>query len=343
MSPLILAWALQGLAHAEEYREFALSDGRIFVAAIDATEVDGFRVHVPQGDLAVSFASLANMADVDATAYADQRPWDVYLNATPDVEEAVGAALARVPRVRVLGRSGAPTGTPDASHAAARACGTDLECAVSALRPPRWTWVVVARREGTGVVLEGGVTHGAARTRIVLPDAGPDRLAYAVFDVLGGSAPADFRPEAAPASPVVAKTEGGPTDAAVPGPEVGSMTTPTETGSPTPTREPRPWTDARVVRASFVPLPGYPSLAQGDAAGFALAWAVVLPSAAAVVAASGAGSQGPAEHALLAASGIYATTVVANQALGKRSLDARVGLVVAPDRDGARVVAAGRF
>ena len=97
----------------------------------------------------------------------------------------------------------------------------------------------------------------------------------------------------------------------------------------------------RVLALSFVPIPGYPSLAQGDAAGFGLAVAAVVPATALWVGATGKSAQSPAGHVALGAAGYYAATVAANQALGFRTFrrgESTLAVGVAPTEQGGTSV-----
>ena len=77
--------------------------------------------------------------------------------------------------------------------------------------------------------------------------------------------------------------------------------------------------DSKVFGLSFVPLPGYPSLAQGDGAGFALSMAIVLPATAGWIGATGKNAQSTPEHAAMSFAGFYVATVAINQLFGMRS------------------------
>ena len=93
--------------------------------------------------------------------------------------------------------------------------------------------------------------------------------------------------------------------------------------------------DAKLFGMSFVPLPGYPSLRQGDTAGFALSMAVVLPATAGWIGATGKNAQSVPEHAAMSIGGFYVATVAINQLFGKRSRDraAKFAMGIGPATD----------
>jgi hypothetical protein len=100
----------------------------------------------------------------------------------------------------------------------------------------------------------------------------------------------------------------------------------------------------RVLALSFVPLPGVPSLAQKDPAGFALAVGIVLPSAAVWWGAVGSSGQSPGEFVGIGVGGTYAVLVLANQVTGLRTLEKhKVAVTAMPtEGGGGAVVLTGR-
>lgn len=310
MKPLVLgllSLLLAPLASAsEEYRVFTLADGRVLVAEVLATEASGLRVRVPQGETWIPFTELMDMVPVDREKYEAQEPWGLFLASDAAYRPGFLAIYEGLPSLVIAGEEeGEPLLTPEQT-AAAVACDVDLECIVDALAAtPRWMWVVVARMEGGEATFEGAVSTGATRTSASAPRVDIEAVNDAAWDALGL--------EPAPEEPAAAVVAPEPVVPVAPPPRI---------------RE--PMDRDRVLALSFAPLPGLPSLVQGDEAGFGLAVATVVPATVLWVGATGKNSQSPLQHALLGAGGYYAATVVANQVFGLRSLrraDAAVGLV----------------
>ncbi|MBW2254877.1 MAG: hypothetical protein JRI25_09820 [Deltaproteobacteria bacterium] len=282
-------------ARAEEFRTFTLSDGRVFVAEVLATEGTGMRVRVPQGETFVPFGELVDMVPAEAGQLAQQDDWYLYLASDATYRAGFATSYQSVPGLHLV-EGGDPVLSAEEWRAAI-ACDTDLDCVVEALRGnAHWMWVVAARMDGSMAVFEGAVTTGKTRTTASAPRVDPEAVNQAALEAVHLT----WRP--------------------VESTETVVDTTPAPT--PKPPREPRvrtPMTRDRLVALSFVPLPGYTSLAQGDSKGFGLAMATVVPATVLWVGATGKNAQSVGGHVALGVAGFYAATVVANQAFGMRS------------------------
>ena len=100
---------------------------------------------------------------------------------------------------------------------------------------------------------------------------------------------------------------------------------------------PAPPGPADVRFDAFVPLPGYPSLRQGDIRGFGLSWAVVVPSTTALVLTANGACERPRQLALASVVSYYASTVAANQLVPLLRSDVKLGLVAEPSSSGLTV------
>lgn len=105
------------------------------------------------------------------------------------------------------------------------------------------------------------------------------------------------------------------------------------------------WVTPGKVRAlAFVPVPGFPSMLQGDWGNAGLSLAVTAPAVALWVGAATTTAEWRAESWAVSAGGAYAATVVVNQVMGMRSYRrARPLVAVHPQRGGARVVVHATF
>lgn len=278
------------VAHAQQgkaqYRHLSLADGRTVTAEVLSTEPTGLRMRTPQGVSLVAFELLLDMVPSEEGAYAAQRPWTVHVAAPPEVRDPLIDALRALPEVDVHPVE-EPTEeiTPAQAHLASR-CALDLECVVRALEDAPWRWVVVALPDTDGGVrLVSAVTTGTTRHRAKPASLTPQDLWSSVHEILHMEVPSGQLPKAVVAPP-----------------------------RPAGVLEPE-----KVVALSFTPLPGFPSLRQGDGVGFAKALGIVAPATALWVGAVGKNAQSLPETAALGAVGFYAATVLANQVTGAAS------------------------
>lgn len=317
MSRALLATALctlPALAQAQDkrarqYRTVDLVDGRTITAEVLGTEAIGMRMRTPQGEGLVAFEELLDMVPVESEVFEAQDPWIVAMAVPDDLRETMAFMLGSVGNITVRMAGQAGSGVSGAMADAAGDCGRELECIVQALEPASWRWVIAAdQQEETGALtLAGGVTTGNTRTRVEIPVLDNDALWRGLHEVIGLVAPDG----PAPRIPIAGGALGQP--------EI---------------------TQKQVVAMGFAPVPGLPSLAQGDAAGFGLALGVVVPSTALWVGAIGGSAESPPELIGLGALGFYAITVFTNQFTGMSSFKKAGGTVsVAPVAEGTGAVA----
>jgi hypothetical protein len=291
---VVLAAALPSPALAGELRQITLVDGRVIVGEVLATEADGLRMAVPQGELKLPLALLADMQNSDQRALAESEPWQIRVLPGPRAQ-AIAAAMASIDAVVV---STPPT--PDGCAA------TDLACAVAALPGG---WVVVHDEDALGLVLRSG--YGP--TRHEARPGGTNPLESSVYSLL------ELRPP--PVTVVRPPPEAPPPP---PPPE------PVFAEALPPSVPPASWDQARVARTALVPVPGLASFKQKDALGGAAAVVASVAGSAAWVYATGRTSTSAAQQAALGAVGCYAITVAASSAAGARSLRGTSGVTIAP-------------
>lgn len=355
---LVLAIALPASAQAQEYRRFELVDGRTLVGEVMETEATGFVVRLPQGTFRLPFGEMLDMLVATSADYEDQASWPVVVVSSADHRRGFVAALRGIDGLAIVGEDAGALPSPTETEVLA--CAGELACVREALRAVPGVWVVDARMDGNVALLDGALTAAGGADGARFPTSAnrtdPDAVNRAVYGALGLEPPLGAAiaiaaaPEATPggSGPEVAP-DPGPADPGPADPRPGGdaaapvATAPGATRGPDTTRTPPPppirsaWARDRVLAASFVPLPGFPSFAQGDAAGGALALAAVLPTTALWVGATGKNAQGVGEHVALAVGGYYVSTVLFNQVLGLRSLGGgtlAVGAAPAPDGTG---------
>jgi hypothetical protein len=185
--------ALPSTASAQDlqYRRFKLSDGRDFVAIIEATEASGFRVRVPQGITHVPFAQLFDMVPVTQKEYDTQEDWAVYLAAPEERKRGLVAAFQGIPHVRVYGfEPGPDVVLPPETMQTATACDVNLTCLSQTMATAPWMWLVVAHQEGADIVFEAQTNKGGpARnpTRAGMIDANAiSNSAWGILDLTPG-------------------------------------------------------------------------------------------------------------------------------------------------------------
>lgn len=296
-----LAWGLSPeTAAAQEYRSFTLSDGRAVIAEVLETEAAGMRVRLPQGELVIPFDVLSDMVPVDPAAYDGQAPMRVMV-AEAGPRENLVKSLRHVPQVEII----APTNAQKACDA------SDVACLTAGAGEP-WSVVIALTETERGWTVSSAVSSGTEIASIPSLQVGDEAALTDAAGILLGLAVAAWQP----VKPVEQPKPTGGDD--VPVADVGE-----------------PWDRDQVIRASFAPIPGLPSIRQGDGAGFGLAMVVVVPTTAAWVGVVGKSAQTVPEHAVLGAAGFYTATVLANQIFGLRSMERSLSVAVAPSPDGA--------
>jgi hypothetical protein len=315
-----LALAIVGLASpvAEavepQYRKVVLVDGRVLQAEVLSTEPQGLLMEVPQGTTLISFELLLDMTPITEQDYLQQPRWVVYYDVPQSIEKDVLEMLAAMGSIEPqrVGTAGNDV-SPQLSAKAHSECNRNVKCIAHTVGGiDQWLWVLTIEPVASGeVMLQSKVNKSGAEDPYEQVFDGRDRddLWRHLHEALG------LRPSGSPPRP----------DAVVEAPR-------------------RPYDEKRVVALSFVPLPGVPSLAQRDAAGFALAMSVVVPSTALWVGAVGSNGQSMLETGALTVGGYYAVTVLANQVAGMRSMNKakRVGVTAVPtEGGGAQIMLVG--
>lgn len=277
------AWAQ---SKAAQYRELHLADGRSVTAEILSTEATGLLLRIPQGTSLVSFEILRDMVPTDASAYEAQPRWAVHVTAPPEHKEALLETLQHIPALDVFDVAEPGAGINRAQAAKAAACGLDISCITGVFGETSWRWVVVGLPTDQGLRLVSRLTTGTTGARIDLEDTSPETLWKTSHELL-----------------MLQMPSGGP---------------------PRALRTPQPFVGGfdqqRVIAMSFTPVPGLPSLKQGDPTGFAAALGIVVPTTALWVGAVGQNAQSVPETAALGVVGFYAATVIANQVTGLSSM-----------------------
>lgn len=318
-SSLLLASLLlpaAALAVPETVREVTLNDGRVFYGEVVTTEPSGVRLRVPQGDMVVPFHQLQNMQPSFPERYGRQPPWEVIV-VGPDAERGwIERAVRTLPEVYVSGDQGKPSGVSTSMRKAAQACPpADLGCAVSAARRDgSWQWIVTVEPGDRGsATLRARTTTDGGGGMLKVDDLSDPAAVLAGIDRLFGLREVPERNRAITSiSPYAPKPAGK---------DRGRTKTP---------KSPRVASASSAPFDSFVPVPGYSSLKNGDMRGFGMAMAVTLPATAAWVGVTGSQSQSSTEHIAMSAGGFYLTTVVVNQVFGASGSGPALALTPTP-------------
>ena len=305
----------------EDYREITLTDGRVFVGEVVGTEPGGLRAQLPQGKLLVPYHQLQDMVPADAARFERQQQWLVYVIGSNSAKAAVRNALSKIPSTQMYGDTGTEGALNSLHLNAARQCKDEIACVSRALDPGYWLWVISAEEASGMAKVRGTLNTNDSVYEIELDSLSPAGLVPALYEMFGLDEPesaavadaGEKPPKAAkppkekkPKQPKEPKTK----QAKAPKSKVGSSS------------------DAKVFGMSFVPLPGYPSLAQGDKGGFALSMAVVIPATIGWVGATGKNAQSAPEHAAMSIGGFYVATVAMNQLFGMRSKNRKAKVAV---------------
>jgi len=168
-----------------QYREFKLSDGRDFVAIIEATETEDFRVRVPQGEMAVSFTQLFDMTPVTRAEYDAQPEWVVFLAVPEERRKGIASAFASIPRVAVYDSDVSSARITRDQGQRATLCDVDVACIAGVLSAAPWVWIVSARQEGSDLVFSAQTNTGTPRQNPVRAAMiSPERIREAPFTLL---------------------------------------------------------------------------------------------------------------------------------------------------------------
>ncbi len=302
MRPALFAVAcllpVSAQAQDRQYRQLTLIDGRVLTAEILATESTGLRLRVPQGEMLVSFEVLLDMAPAEQSAYEGQTDWFVYVMLPDAHQEAFLSLVDAIPGVaayQIRDEAGLiPGGVTTGEAFEAASCDGDLDCVITALASTPLKWILVADDQDGELEIRSKVnTSGSPPDRVRANSSDRDDLWQAAHTVLGLDSPSSPPPRVGKGGAASASGGGGD------------------------------WDEGRVLASSFVPLPGYPSLAQGDGSGVALALGLVVPTTAIWVGAVGQSGQSVGEFAAMSVAGFYVSTVLVNQVTGMRSLGKR--------------------
>ena len=314
----LLCCAAASISYAQEdFREISLNDGRVFVGEVIATEPAGLRTKLPQGTLLVPYHQLQDMLPVDRVRFDQQRQWLIYVaGGNSDHKKAMQQAVAEIPHVQVYGDTGTEGALNSLHLSRGRQCKDDLQCVSGAMDTGYWVWIMDFV-EGQGqVVLRGTLNTNAAVYEIELDSWSQEGLVPALYEMMSLDAPsaaeaeqvAEVKPDKSNKKPGKDKNTGK-------------------------TKEPAPkgvFSEEKVFALSFVPIPGYSSLAQGDKVGFALSMAIVVPATVGWIGATGKNAQSAPEHIAMALGGFYVATVAVNQMLGARSRNRNIALGLQP-------------
>jgi hypothetical protein len=311
---LLLAFAF-GSAWADDvqYRHLLLGDGREIEAIILKTDTTGFRVQVPQGEMTVGFDFLEDMRPSTKANYDAQPYWTVLLAAPDERINGLVAAFKVVPHIRVVTLDTASSaGITPAAVTKMAACNLEIDCLAEAAKAAPWMWIVSAKQDGSNLSFRARTNKGTRfKSPIVASMIRSEAVVNAAWSAL----------ELTPSN--------GQKLAVVTPPPVDTKKPPTDVKKPTDGKKPADGKPAkpgsfdrdRTVAMSFAPVPGLPSLANGDATGFGLAIATVVPATVAWVGVVGKNTQSAPSFVGVSLAGFYAFTVVANQAFGLRGHD----------------------
>ena len=322
-----LMLALVAVAGAAEYREIALSDGRVLRGEVLESTDTGMRLRLQQGVTFVNYADVAKIDNIDAASWRAQSPWRAavppFLADEERLEAAareavtlVGEAMNGFPNIETV-RPGA--GLAESEALAIASCGADPRCVLEPARDAGLDVVVLGQLEappGSDDVLTVTVVfvdaERARRSASIPWVADDERASVVALNVLYPAL--DLEPDAARVQALI--------DAS-PAPSVVEPTPPTDSGSGVAAAPVTGLTRGQVLGLSFVPVPGFPSLYQRDLKRFGVSWAAVVPATSLFVAASGASAIRKRQFMAMGVAGYYVSTVAVNQVMGVNTLEGR--------------------
>jgi len=335
--------ALVFLAHAgaAEYREIALSDGRVVRGEVLESTDTGLRLRLQQGITFISYQDVRKIDSIDAATWRAQSPWraavppfqarEERLEASArEAVELVGSAINGFPNVETV-RPGAGL-SADAAEAIA-SCGADPRCVLEPARDAGLDLVIlgeVAAPPGSDDTLTVTVvftsTDRARRSASIPWLEGDDRAAVVALNVLYPAL--DLEPDAERVAALIESTA----------PASSRRSDPPDEEPDAPAAQPPEsvsgLTRGQVLGLSFVPVPGFPSLYQRDLKRFGASWIAVVPAASLFVGASGASAIRKRQFVTMGVAGYYVTTVAVNQVMGMNTLEDRPLFSVRPTEGG---------
>lgn len=258
VAPLVIGFvgstlfASSASAQERQYRKLELIDGRTLRAEVLSTEASGLKMRTPQGVTLVSFELLMDMIPIGLAEYEDQPAERLWLVGATD--PGLRAIYDSIPKLEIS-TPGASKLASSLQSEALEACGADVDCAKKAVAGGDWLWLVFVTETEEGFELRGGPS-GAKQFSAITSTRDPYALWKAGNESLELTAPEDV-----PKSVLAAFPDGLNTK---------------------PPATPTTWTAQKVNAASLVPIPGYASLAQGDAGRFGLGLGVGLGATAVV-------------------------------------------------------------
>lgn len=322
-------------AHAQgapdDVRQVELVDGRTIYGGVVTTEPGGIRLRVPQGETVVGFHQLKNIRPSNASAWLNQRVWEVVVVGPDDERRLVEQAVRTYSSVKVAGDEGIPQALGPSELSRARDCApADIGCVATATaRDAAWSWIItVEPTEDGGAVLRGDTTRRGGTDRATVANVRDAEALLAGIDDLLNISEVPGRSDAATRLQGLLGAKRAPKEKAAKPPKLAKAPKDKRTKPPKEPREPV----ASVGLEALVPLPGYPALKRGDMTTFGMALGVAVPTTVAWVGATGSQAQSLPEHALLSVGGYYLSTVVINHVVGARMK--RAGVAVGPAQRG---------
>jgi hypothetical protein len=310
-------WLFCGTAFAAEYRHVTLDNGREVLAEIVTINAEGMNLRLPQGNLIVPPNTPAIFAPLSAAEFEQQQPWKVAILpfGAVNTEDKAAATAAQFMALRVLEELSAvrpmsPIDIPipgrDSDKRALAQCGMSLPCATRLGDSLGLDVVVMGQIDRDGTLHLGAVfvQSPAARKRVKIELHGAimehrDEIYRAQYNVLFIATPEKARPEPVVRAPIPV------------------VSPPAERAKPAPAPERwQPPPQSALNRMAWAPVPGLPSLAQRDMAGFGAALGVATVGASVGVAVAGTATTSTAQFVTMSLLSSYTATVVANHLFG---------------------------
>ena len=276
-----------------QYRQLTLIDGRVYFAEILETVPEGLRLKMPQGETTVRFELLKDMIPTSEQEYLDQREWIVWVDFAP-YQDLLEDMLSDIEGIEVSRAGAHQPGDPQTEEAARQigeiqdGCDGEINCIIDHSKDLSWRWIV------TGSTLPSGEIRLFAKTNT---DSSSTPNMSEPFQPSDDRIWAELHGLFELVIPEEKVPQGGRDRVKLPWDRANSAE----------------MTEGRVVSLSFAPVPGLPSLLQGDTGGFVTALGIVVPSTALWVRASWETGQSPAEFLGMSLAGFYTVTVLANQ------------------------------
>lgn len=317
-----------------EYRRIHVDDGRILLGAVEASTATGLEVSLPQGRTTLRYEQVLNLEEIAPTAVQNQPAWSVALVLPAEGSDPRLESL-RIGATAALGAI--PATTTTASRDLLRLSQDDRQALVGC-RGDATCLQPLTDLSGAAVLVSMTFETSAPDSAVLIATTFAQApRARREINVSWETDPAALQASLLRGTQLAMHLQPAPATARVLTPPVEP---PPIEPPPVAKAEPPELSEGRLRALAWLPVPGLPSLARRDWAGFGASWGVAVPGSLAMFALAGEASFSRAQLAATGIGSFYLLTVTTNTAFGLRGLETTVAVAPLPE-GGAAVQVSG--